>query len=384
LRNIKTLTGGQTMKSVSEILKRFWRFAFRSLILLLILGGNIWLAYTNFAALKVSFAYGGYDTTPLGKETLTGNYWEAFGLYNLTVADMYAAAMAFFVALLSAVACHHLYRTIRLLIERREYRKTGQTAMVADADSAIIREITDLCYALVPLFPLAAWDMQLYRFRTVVTLLNMDNNPLAVKDWPFILQQYGNLFAVRLIRPWAYIGLIVGAGLLLDYYKQRVGEAYESLVAGFESWYAYITGAEVDEATEPLVAQTPQTEQAADTAPGSESSTAADMEAHRTSNGNNSATDEHQETNIGTAGPGGENVEWPDREEVKPNYTSTAGDVHDNEEDVPVYGGRPGEKVKFSVAAANPENYFIDERRRVWRRTFSFDDNEGEPASAAA
>lgn len=370
------------MNTLFDILKRFALLALQCFILLLILCGNVWLAYTNFAALKVSFEYNGYDMAPLGEETLTGFVWESFGFYNLTIADMFAAAMAFFVAFLSAVVSHHLYRTIRLVMDRRVYARNGQTALVEQADIAIIRDLTYLCLALLPLIPIAIWDMQQFRFRTVVALLGMENNPMAVKDWPFILEQYGNQFAVQLVRigAWAYIFLIVGAGLLFDLWRDRVGEAYERLVAAIQAWYEYITGTENAEATQTQQAAPTESPDTAYTA--QEAQNTADNGSNETVNADTQSTEERQRT-AETAGQGAENVEWPERETVKPNYTSTSSDDQNSDEEVTVYGGRPGEKVKFSVAAADPENYYIDEMRRVWKRTFSKGVNEGEPAAAA-
>lgn len=351
------------MNSFFEIMKRFALVVLYCFFLLILFCGNVWLAYTNFAALKVSFEYMGYDMSPLGDETLTGFVWGSFGLDNLTIADMYAAAMAFFVALLSAVVSHHLYRTIMLVLDRRVYAKSGQTNLVEQADIAIIRDLVYMCGALALLIPIALWDIQLFRFRTAIALLGLEKTPMALKDWPFILEQYGNLYTIQLIRfgAWAYIFLIVGAGLLFDLCWDRVRESLARLGAAFQAWYKELTGAERPEA--------PQPQQIVQ------------MESSGTAQVIQAAVP--QRTTPENFGNGIESVEFPKSETVKPNYTNTSTDEKTSAEEVTVYGGKSGEKVKFSVAAADPENYYIDELRRVWNRSVRPAVNADSPAAAA-
>jgi len=360
--------------SFFDIIKRAGWVAVQSFVLALLICGNIWLLYTNFAALKVSFGYSGFDMTRLGEDILTGFIWESFGLYELTLADMFAAAMAFFVFFLSAVVSHHVYITIRLILERKEYARLNDTASLEQANAAIVRNITYLCFALVPLMPTAIWDMQNFRFRTVVQLLGMENNPTAVKDWPFVLQQYGNLFAVQLVRfgAWAYICLIFGAGLLFELWITYVKEALVRLETAIHVWFEYISGTAPDNATAAYqnVRQPDQPDRVY-TAPSAGNALANDAEAQQKTTANNPKN-------------GNGNVEWPEKPTIEPIYTASTGDNPNTDEEVTVYGGRSGEKVKFSAAADDPENYYIDEMRRVWRRTSIAGIHDEEPAAEAA
>jgi hypothetical protein len=358
-----------------KIIKKAGWVAVQSFVLALLLSGNIWLLYTNFAALKVSFEYGGYDMTPVGEDFLTGFIWESFGLYELTLAHMFAAAMAFFVFFLSAVVSHHTYITIRLLLERKEYARLDDAVSLEQANAAIVRHIAYLCFALVVLIPIAVWDMQQFRFRTIVPLLGMENNPAAVKDWPFVLQQYGNLFAVQLVRvgAWAYIFLIIGAGLLFELWITYVKEALVRLGTAIRAWYEYISGTAPDNVTAAYQnARQPELSDRVYTAPSAGNAFADDVEEQKKTMANNPE-----------GGNGNGNVEWPEKPTVEPIYMASTGDNQNADEEVTVYGGRPGERIKFSAAAADPENYYIDEMRRVWRRTFSSGVHDEEQAEAA-
>lgn len=374
------------MNSFFEVIKRTLWVLVQLAVLIGLICCNAWLIYTNFTALKVSFELAKYDGTPVGEDLLTGPIWESLGLYELTQAHMFAAAIAFFVGLLSAVVFHHIYISIRLLLEKREYAKNGDTASLEQANMAIIRHLVMLGLVLIPLIPVAYWDLQLFRFRTAAPILGMEDNALAMKDWPLLMQQHGDLFAMSLARfgGWAYIFLVAGAGLSVELWLNYVREALVRLGTAFEAWQAYITGTENAEAAQPQTAQTQQAAQAApDAAQTVQDATAtADNSTGQAANSGEQTTGERSRTAAENAGQGAENVEWPERETVKPNFTSTAAD--DTDEEVTVYGGSQGEKVKFSVAAADPENYYIDEMRRVWKRTFREDINEGEPAAAAA
>lgn len=353
----------------------------------LILCGIVWLAYTNYAALKVSLEYSGFDMAPLGEDPLSGWVWQSLGFYNLSIADLVAAIVAFVVFLLCAVIAYQSYAAIRIFLGRKQYEREGLTA--EQVNIALIRHGITLGLAFASLIPIMHWDIQEFRLRTIVPILGMENNAFAVKDWPIVLKEHGDKFVVRLLAygGWAYVFLPIGLGLLFELWRDYVREAGIRLKAAFIAWFEYITGAETTETTQPQAAQTQQEAQTA--APHATQATQetwgmADNRVDQTENVDGQAAGNRQGTTAESSGQGAENVEWPDREEVKPNYMSTAGEEHESEDEVPVYGGKPGEKVKFSVAAADPENYYIDEMRRVWRRAFRFDANEGESASAVA
>lgn len=372
------------MNTFFEVIKRaLWLFV-QLAVLAALFCCNAWLIYTNFTALKVSFELAKYDGTPVGEDLLTGPIWESLGLYELTQSHMFSAAIAVFVGLLSAMAFHHIYISVRLLMEKREYAKNGDTASAEQANMAIIRHLVMLGLVLIPLLPVAYWDLQLFRFRTAAAALGMEDNAVAMKDWPLLMQQHGDLFAMSLARfgGWAYIFLVAGAGLAVEFWLNYVREALVRLGAAIQAWHEYITGTENAndrQATQATQAGSINADQATQETPGMD-----DSATNQDEKVGGRTAEESQSTNGDNSGHGAENVEWPERENIKPNYTSTSGDEQTSDEEVAVYGGRPGEKVRFSAAAADPENYYIDEMRRIWRRAFKADGNDGEAAAAAA
>lgn len=350
------------MNSFFEIMKKAGWLVIQSIILVVLLCGHAWLIYTNFTALKVSFELAKYDLTPVGADLLTGWIWQSLGFYDLTQAHMIAACIAFFAGFLSVMAIHHIYGSVMLLLDKRVYAKNGDTSSLELANTEIIRHLVKLGLVLIPLLYIIHWDLLLYKFRTAAPVLGMtEDNAIAMKDWPLLMQQHSDLFAMSLTRngAWGYIAVVAGAGLAVELWLTYVRVALERLIAVFQAWYEEPTGAERPEA--------PQPQQA--TQVGS-SGTAQVIQAA-----------EPQIITYKKSGQGAEPVEFPKKETIKPNFTST---VADDTEEATVYGGRPGEKVKFSVAAADSENYSIDESRRVWKRTSRADIKEGEPAAAAA
>ncbi len=373
------------MNSFFEVVKRVLWALVQFAVLLALICCNAWLIYTNFTALKVSFELLKYDGTPVGEDLLTGPIFESLGLYELTQSHMFAAAIALIVGFLSAVAIHHIYIVVRLLLEKREYAKNNDMVSSEQANMAIFRHLVMLGLVLIPLVPIANWDLQLYRFRTVAPILGMEDSAVAMKNWSMLLQQHGDLFAMSLAKGWGYIFLVAGAGLMVEFWINYVREALLHLGTAIEAWHEYIAGTERAETPQPQAAQTQETAQVAapDNAQAAKEGPGATYNSvNQAENAGGLAADTHQGTTAENTGHGTENVEWPEKEMVTPNYTSTTADEKNSDEEVMVYGGRSGEKVKFSIAAADPGNYYIDEKRRVWRRSFSADGNEGEPAAA--
>lgn len=361
------------------VIKRSGWVLLQTAILLALVCGHLWLMYTNFTALKVSFELAKYDGTPVGDDLLTGLFWESFGLYELTQSHMFAAGIAFFVGVGSWIAFHYLYRTVRLLMDRREYERVGNNAMVELSNMAIIRNLVMFGIVMTFLIPVAAWDMQLFRFRSAAPVLGMEDNAIAMKDWSLLMEQHGDLFVMSLARlgGWAYIFLVCLASLAVELWVNYVQEALAKLGTDFMAWVEYINGTAADNAA--AVNQTAPQPEGTDRAYADPASS---TNAEQT--GTNTNNTEQQRATADGAGTGNGNIEWPEKETVDPIYTTNTSGSQDNEEEVMVYGGSPGEKIKFSVATADPENYYIDEMRRVWKRSFSSGVHDEEPAAATA
>ena len=136
-----------------EIFRRAGWVLVQSLVLFALICAHIWLIYTNFTALKVSFELLGYDSTPQGDDLLFGFLWDTFGLYEVTQAHMFAAAIAFIVGILSMVAFHNAYLTVRLLMDRREYVRSGDLESAEQAIMAIKRHLILFCMVMLCLCP---------------------------------------------------------------------------------------------------------------------------------------------------------------------------------------------------------------------------------------
>lgn len=371
-----------------EVMKRGGMVILHLLILLGLLSGHAWLIYTNFTALKVSFELAGYDGTPLGDDLLTGPLWEAFGLYELTQAHMFAAAIAFFVGFLSAVVFHHLYLAVRLLMDRKEYVRIGDTASVEQAKAAIIRNLAVVCLILIPLVPVAYWDLMLFRFRSVAPILGMENNAIEIKDWPILLQQSGDLFAFSLARygGLAYIMLVAGASLAVELWINFLREALVRLGTALQGWFEYLSGSptvgNVAAANRPTQEEPYNTQQPIGSQSNHGPVNAEDNPLTHNADENSPRSEASEKGATNGFSSETDSIEWPEKRTSETTYTSTFVDEANIDDEVMVYGGLPGEKIKFSVAAAETDNYFIDEMRRVWRRSFNSDEDQGQPEAA--
>ena len=173
---------------------------------------------------------------------------------------------------------------------------------------------------------------------------------------------------------------------MVELWLNYVREALTRLGAALKAWYELITGtsnADVEAANNQPVQQLEQ--QAAINVNTHENAYAINDEQssedtvndliQNQSSGNN--------TEINRSSIGNQIIEWPERVKIEPIYTVN-NTSENTDEEVMVFGGRPGEKVKFSVAVSDTETYYIDEMRRVWKRNFTSEAYKNEPAAAAA
>lgn len=349
------------MRQVSEVMKKLGWVMVQFSVLGLTIGVLAWLAYTNFTALKISFELAGYDLRPVSDDTLTGPLWEMFGLGELTQAHLFAAAIAAVVAMLSAIAFHHLYRAARLVIDRREYRASGNEALLSQADSAIIREIIYFGLTMIPLVFVGYWDMQLFRFRCAAPVLGFEDSAVAMQDWPLLLEQYGDLFTISLARlgGYAYILLVAGASLCMELWINYVKEAIARLETALEALWEGAAPAAAEPVQIQPVAEAREAEVPFTPVQEPEPAAPVRQPAAETVNGT---------------------VEWPDRQ-PGPAYVPTNELNKTEEDEIVVYGGEPGEKVRLSRAVADREHYYIDELKRIWKRPAT---DENEAAAEAA
>ena len=350
---------------------------------------HVLLMYTNYQALKISFELLNYDGTPVGRDLVWGPYWDSFGLYNLTQAHLFAAAIALIVGGLSIVACHHLYLTVRLLLDRKEYINAGNTADAEQALLTIYRHLLIMILTTIVLVPILNWDVDLFRYRSAAAALKLDETAVDMKNWALLLKERGDLFSTTLANNGAiaYIFVVIGISLLLELWLEYVKEAAARLGAAFNAWYDYISGANDDEPETAVPAESPAAYQAefpTQTAyPAAEDSMARPTTTYPTER----FQDEPVAPNIQPTNA--VDINRLDSSSTEPhNYPNETSETMQESMEEPlvaVYGGEPDEKVKFSTAAVDTEHYIIDDMRRVWRRMdVDLEMFDEEPAAAAA
>jgi len=343
-------------------------------VLLLGYAFHLSLVYVNYCALKFSFLMLNYDCTPFGEDMVFGGMWEALGLYEVTLADLFAAILALIMGFGTKALFSEGYTVYRIFLDRRDYVAANDDASVALADRELRKRILFSAIFFIPILLATLWDLDLFRFRFTCWVLNLEGENIAatLKDWPSILEQYGHLFSIRIVQMgvYAYIAAIVMISLLLEKKAESKDQALVAFREAFNLWFEEVTGGE--SAHEKIQTWATQEIPPEETGVTNQVPAKAPAASHPPIE---QPVVPEQPVALETPPQSGSEVPWPKKVELEPiRRESTESETTDDW--AVVYGGDPGEKVRFREAAADSDTYYIDEFRRVWRRKPSYTENE--------
>lgn len=349
-------------------------------VLLLAYALHLSLVYVNYCALKFSFLMLNYDCTPFGEDLVFGGMWEALGLYEVTLADLFAAILALIIGFGTKALFNEGYTAYRISLDRRDYVAANDHASVALADNELRKRIVFFTILFIPVLVAILWDLYLFRFRFTCWVLNLEGETIAstLKDWPYVLEQYGHLFSIRIIQmgAYGYIAAIVMISLLVEKKAESKDQALVAFREAFNLWFEEVTGG----GSAPEEIQTGTNQEIPREEAGSTNQVPAEALGTFRAPGEHPVVPD-QPVASETPPQAASVVPWPKKVEPEPIYTEGA-ESETADDWAMVYGGNPGERVGFKEAAADPDSYYIDEFRRVWRRNPSYTENE--PTAKAA
>ncbi len=347
------------------------------------------LFYVNYLALKFSFEQLNYDQRGLGGDGLTGWIFSCLGVEEITQGDILAGFIAIIMGFALKKVISDLHTAYRIYIERIEYARINDQANVELANKMMIQKIIYTSILFIPVSIACYYDMSLFRFRCVYWLLSneAENTVLTMKNWGTILQENRDLFAISITQlgAYAYLALIGCMAILLEQKTLELRDARVNKNVAFDYWFEEITGGSTvhnQMSAGPAYTSDNGTEQnqtvnepfAAEK--GSENTDGRQQRANATNESRSSASTED------TTRSSSEEYEWPNEPRTEEHF-SYQHHATEEEELVTVFGGAPGEKVAFSEAVNNPDKYYIDEARRVWRKTATNNSENQEQAQAA-
>jgi len=368
------------MTAYSAMIGRYCNFIKAYCWMWLSVGLLICLAYANYAALKTSYLLLNYDTTPSGEDSLLGMIFETFGLYELTLADIYAIFVAIAIGVGTLFWVHFFYKSYRIGIEMHYFNGDRNSELYQQLHKAFVLSVSIFVFLSIPYICVVINDMNMLRFRVACWVLNLDGDTVAstMKNWDIISKEHSELFSIRLIpiSTWAYLGVVMLISLIVEKLYDNKEEEWAVFKEAALNWYneSFKQAAKADAAfamAEPVEGQMaagaqeafvpPLTNVAEDFGASEQPETMGEPKTHTRA--------------------GERVVPFPERPTQRPSFTDTANTKE--EELVTVLGGDVGEKVRFSEAVANPENYVIDSSRRVWKKSF-WDAFNLDPDSAQA
>lgn len=325
------------------------------------------LAYTNYAALKTSYLMLNYDMTPSGEDALLGWVFETFGMYELTLSDIYAIFVAVSIGVGTLLWVHYGYKSYRIGIEMYYLNADKGSELYMQHHKALVLNLSIFLMWSLPYVLVVINDLNMLRFRVTCWVLNLEGDTVAatLKNWDLILKEHGDLFSIRLIpiSTWAYLGVVMLVSLVAEKLYENKEEEWAIFKEAALNWYneSFKQAAKADAATattesaEGLTASEPDAVSQETFAPPQPQ-----------------GADHHgasEQPEAVTQATGRERVvPFPERPAQRPAFTENANAKE--EELVSVLGSSFGEKVRFSDAVADQDNYVIDSSRRVWKKSF--------------
>ncbi len=366
------------MTAYAAMTGRYLNFLKAYTLLLLCVGLHVFLIYLNYSALKSSYVLLNYDTTPFGDDPMFGWIFEACVLYELTLADLYAICVALIIGAGSMLCSHFIYKSYRIGIEMHYFNGDKSSELYKQLHKALVLSLSYFILILIPYICVVLNDLDLFKFRFACWVLNLEGDTVAstLKSWDIIVKDHSDLFSVHIIplAGWAYIGLVLVTSLLVEKAFEHKNEEWAVFKEAALNWYneSFKQAAKADAAfamAEPVGEQMATGAQEAFVPP-------------ITNEAENIRASEQPKTMGEPETRAGERVvPFPERPTQRPSFTDNANTKE--EELVTVLGGNAGEKVRFSEAVANPENYVIDSSRRVWKKSF-WDSFNSDPDNAQA
>jgi hypothetical protein len=378
------------------------------------------LIIANYLASKSAFDYLGYDGLPLAKEAFIGHIIGPF-FPEVTLSHCYAFVVAVVISMGLLILTNRIFHAGELHKERKRYlaqndRESAQIVLdhIYDAIGLIIA-------ILLFLIPALNWDFHLFRYRSVLGALGIEDPAqaaLAVVNWERQMETNGHLFAwfLALVGAFGYLGITGIACVALDFCFRRTTERFIILITDIERIFNPLRGYDsnrqpiydpkvplvYDASGRPVIfygydsdgypVYDPQTPHAYDTDGKPIKSAIAPEEEPADGNGTVASSQEHhqdttsritRESSQDQSTSGTHNTEH-DGTRTSGNSDDSQGSLFSDEEAFQHLGGRrnentnlkdvigkTGERVSLAAAMADNERYWVDpDSLEIWDRDY--------------
>lgn len=184
------------------------------------------LVLCNYMATRTSLELMGFEQNPLRNDPMLGDYFDAF-LGGATLAHVTAGLMAVLIAVGLFLAFHFLFLFYRLWRDRAFYTDPDEQRA---ARSTMQTYLVRLGLLLICLVPLVWWDLEMFRYRVLAGLHQVEDPAFAIRTvqtWGLEVQQHGQLMAWTLVQAgtWGYLGLTAVSCLGLEICMEKTHEA---------------------------------------------------------------------------------------------------------------------------------------------------------------
>jgi len=196
------------------------------------------LMIMNYLACKTSFDYLGYDSLPLAKEAFIGQIIGPF-FPDATLSHFSAFVVALIVAVGWFILCNRLFHIWELVKERKVYLSRSDRESAQVILYHIYGDILLIIFILSFFIGVILWDLDLFRYRSVIGALGIDDPaqaPLYVENWDNQIRTRGHLFAWAITSEGAfgYIGVTGVACVALEYCFRGTRERFMRLLDNVE------------------------------------------------------------------------------------------------------------------------------------------------------
>jgi hypothetical protein len=223
----------------------FTRAAFACIIavfvgLPLAVGLSVMLALSNYLALEYSFEMLGLDTAPLGSNKLLGFVFASL-CPQASLTNLVAACLAGVVAVGFYVFTRLSLQLLDHFKQLRLHNKAGNQTEVEGYRWLIAENLLYLSLFVLPIVGFSVWDVELFRFRSVVGAAQVTDAKAAVTlaTWSTVARESADLYAITLAKVgmWGYLSVNLMACFLLEWVISRVRDRYLALASVIESWF---------------------------------------------------------------------------------------------------------------------------------------------------
>jgi hypothetical protein len=233
------------IETLEVTLTNFTRAAFACIVavfvgLPLAVGLNVALALSNYLSLEYSFEMLGLDTAPLGSNKLLGFVFASL-CPQASLTNLMAACLAGVVAIGFYVFTRLSLQLLDHFKQLRLHGKAGNRTEVEAYRWLVAENLVYLSLFVPLIIGFSVWDVELFRFRSVVGAAQVTDakNAVTLATWSTVARESADLYAITLAKVgmWGYLSVNLMACLLLEWVLSRVRDRYLALASVVESWF---------------------------------------------------------------------------------------------------------------------------------------------------